>query len=58
VMILLPVLLPIVLYIVFPKSSKKVLKILGLFLKKYGRLMMTVLFTLLGAWFLLKGFGA
>lgn len=56
IMILLPILLPLIFYYIFPKSSKIGLGVINSFLKKYGRAMMVLLFILLGAWFLIKGF--
>lgn len=57
IMILLPALLPMIIYFLFPKSSNKILESLNKFLKRYGKWMMIIIFTLLGVWFLLKGFG-
>lgn len=57
IMILLPILLPLVCYFLFPEKSKRILEKLNLFLKRYGQGMMVVLFLMLGAWFLIKGFG-
>lgn len=55
IMILLPILLPVFLYILFPDSSKKALEKINIFLKRYGRIMVVILFVLLGMWFLYKG---
>jgi len=56
IMMLVPILLPIVIYLLFPRVSKKVLDSLNKFLRRYGRLIVAILFTILGIWFLIKGF--
>lgn len=56
-MILLPILLPVFIYLIFPTASKKILSRFNRPVQKYGYLIMVVLFILFGVFFLLKGFG-
>lgn len=56
-MILLPVILPIFVYCIFPQKSKKILEKIDKPVKKYGKYFIVAIFILFGILFLLKGFG-
>ncbi|MFA6023038.1 MAG: GAP family protein [Candidatus Pacearchaeota archaeon] len=55
IMLIMAAALPLLIYFIFPKSSKKILEFLGRLLRKYGRILMVVLLVILGLWFLKKG---
>jgi len=56
-MILLPILLPLGFYLVFPKASEKILTKINKPVQKYGYYFVIFIFLLFGLLFVLKGLG-
>ena len=54
---LLPVLLPLAVYLVYPEKAKKVLEPLGVLMKKYGGYIVMAIFFVFGGYFIMRGMG-
>lgn len=54
---LLPGILPIAVYLVYPKKAKKMLEPLGTLMKKYGNYIVMAIFFVFGAYLIMKGMG-
>ena|GEM_PF-755648 len=54
---LLPVLVPLLVYLVYPQKAKKVLEPLGVLMKKYGNYLAMAIFFVFGAYLITKGMG-
>lgn len=52
---ILPITLPILLKIIFPKIAESVLTKLNVFLKKYAKYIILIMFLVFGLWFMWKG---
>ncbi len=54
---LLPVLLPLVVYLLWPDRAKRMLEPLGSMMKKYGNYIVMVIFFVFGGYLIMKGLG-
>jgi hypothetical protein len=54
---LLPILVPLSVYLIYPKKAKKVLEPLGILMKKYGNYLAMAIFFVFGAYLIIRGLG-